>query len=197
MITIFLPIGSCLWSGSFWELSHMDTIQRWKCCRISLCRGCLEGYGVYVFVRSNSYGVTLHNLTQTCHNLTRNCQNLTRNCNPRYTQTLNDWEDRAIDAINEPNRPIPSGAITEAQVQVHFLLIYICNFHVLNHFLLIYICKLHWNQQQIYALWFAGIALAYGLDQWAGHPDLEILKLTLFGTFIAYIYSGNLNPNLG
>ena len=27
----------------------------------------------------------------------------------------------------------------------NFLLIYICNFHVLNHFLLIYICKLHWN----------------------------------------------------
>ena len=27
-----------------------------------------------------------------------------------YTQTLNDYEDREIDAINEPNRPIPSGA---------------------------------------------------------------------------------------
>ena len=27
----------------------------------------------------------------------------------------------------------------------NFLLIYICNFHVLSHFLLIYICKLHWN----------------------------------------------------
>jgi hypothetical protein len=26
----------------------------------------------------------------------------------------------------------------------HFLLIYICNFHVLNHFFLIYMCKLHW-----------------------------------------------------
>ena len=26
-----------------------------------------------------------------------------------------------------------------------FLLIYICNFHVLNNFLLIFICKLHWN----------------------------------------------------
>ena len=33
-----------------------------------------------------------------------------------YTQTLNDWEDREIDAINEPNRPIPSGAITKEQV---------------------------------------------------------------------------------
>jgi magnesium-transporting ATPase (P-type) len=27
-----------------------------------------------------------------------------------------------------------------------FLLIYICNFHVLSHLLLIYICKLHWMQ---------------------------------------------------
>lgn len=29
-----------------------------------------------------------------------------------YTQTLNDWEDRAIDAINEPDRPIPSGSFS-------------------------------------------------------------------------------------
>ena len=29
--------------------------------------------------------------------------------------------------------------------QVHFLMGYICNFHVLSHLLLIYICKLHWN----------------------------------------------------
>ena len=27
-----------------------------------------------------------------------------------------------------------------------FLLIYICNFHVLSNLLLIYICKFHWNQ---------------------------------------------------
>ena len=27
----------------------------------------------------------------------------------------------------------------------NFLLIYICNFHVLSHLLLIYICKLHWD----------------------------------------------------
>jgi len=32
-----------------------------------------------------------------------------------YTQTINDWYDRDIDAINEPNRPIPSGAISEGQ----------------------------------------------------------------------------------
>lgn len=33
-----------------------------------------------------------------------------------YTQTINDWYDRDIDAINEPYRPIPSGRITEPQV---------------------------------------------------------------------------------
>ena len=27
-----------------------------------------------------------------------------------YTQTINDYFDKDIDAINEPNRPIPSGA---------------------------------------------------------------------------------------
>ncbi|KAH9310141.1 hypothetical protein KI387_038052, partial [Taxus chinensis] len=32
-----------------------------------------------------------------------------------YTQTLNDWYDREIDAINEPYRPIPSGAISETE----------------------------------------------------------------------------------
>ena len=26
-----------------------------------------------------------------------------------YTQTINDWYDKEIDAINEPYRPIPSG----------------------------------------------------------------------------------------
>ena len=33
-----------------------------------------------------------------------------------YTQTLNDWYDRDLDAINEPYRPIPSGRITEERV---------------------------------------------------------------------------------
>jgi len=32
------------------------------------------------------------------------------------SQTLNDWYDREIDAINEPYRPIPSGAISENEV---------------------------------------------------------------------------------
>lgn len=77
-----------------------------------------------------------------------------------YTQTLNDWEDREIDAINEPNRPIPSGAITESQVIT-----------------------------QIWVLLLSGIALAFGLDKWAGHDSPIITELTLFGCFIAYIYS--------
>eukprot|EP00955_Chlamydomonas_euryale_P038300 351062-Chlamydomonas_euryale.AAC.2 len=33
-----------------------------------------------------------------------------------YTQTINDWYDRDIDAINEPYRPIPSGRISESDV---------------------------------------------------------------------------------
>eukprot|EP00439_Symbiodinium_sp_Y106_P005575 s5914_g1.t1 len=33
-----------------------------------------------------------------------------------YTQTLNDWYDKDLDAINEPYRPIPSGRITEEEV---------------------------------------------------------------------------------
>jgi len=77
-----------------------------------------------------------------------------------YTQTLNDWEDRAIDAINEPYRPIPSGAISEGQVIA-----------------------------QIWTLLLGGIAVAYGLDAWAGHADPVITKLTIFGCFISYIYS--------
>ena len=34
-----------------------------------------------------------------------------------YTQTMNDWYDRDLDAINEPYRPIPSGAIKEGEVR--------------------------------------------------------------------------------
>jgi chlorophyll/bacteriochlorophyll a synthase len=85
-----------------------------------------------------------------------------------YTQTINDWEDREIDAINEPYRPIPSGAITEEQVI-----------------------------QQIWGLWTAGCALAAGLDVWAGHSDFEILKLTLFGKPLSYrSYACSVHKNI-
>jgi chlorophyll synthase len=77
-----------------------------------------------------------------------------------YTQTLNDYYDREIDAINEPYRPIPSGAISIKQVVA-----------------------------QILILLFGGLAAAYLLDVWTGHENLVMLWLTLGGTFVAYIYS--------
>ncbi|NCJ07834.1 chlorophyll synthase ChlG [Synechococcales cyanobacterium C] len=77
-----------------------------------------------------------------------------------YTQTLNDFYDRDLDAINEPYRPIPSGAISVPQVAV-----------------------------QIVVLLVAGIALAYGLDQWAGHAFPTITVTAIAGSFLSYIYS--------
>ena len=77
-----------------------------------------------------------------------------------YTQTINDWYDREIDAINEPYRPIPSGKITEGEVYA-----------------------------QIAALLGAGLGTAYLLDQWAGHEQPIMLYLAIFGSFISYIYS--------
>ncbi|XGB42394.1 MAG: chlorophyll synthase ChlG [Nodosilinea sp. LVE1205-7] len=77
-----------------------------------------------------------------------------------YTQTLNDFYDRDIDAINEPYRPIPSGAISVSQVI-----------------------------SQIWVLLGAGVALAYGLDWWAGHSFPTITALALGGSLLSYIYS--------
>ena len=77
-----------------------------------------------------------------------------------YTQTLNDFYDRELDAINEPYRPIPSGAISIPQVVT-----------------------------QIVVLLLAGVLVAYGLDQWAGHDFPILTCLTLGGGFVAYIYS--------
>ncbi len=83
-----------------------------------------------------------------------------------YTQTLNDYYDRDLDAINEPNRPIPSGAITIPQVL-----------------------------QQVWLLLALGIGLALFLDGWAAqefgerHTPFVLTGLTCFGAFLAYIYS--------
>ncbi|HIK27895.1 MAG: chlorophyll synthase ChlG [Oscillatoriaceae bacterium SKW80] len=77
-----------------------------------------------------------------------------------YTQTLNDFYDREIDAINEPYRPIPSGAISMAQVIT-----------------------------QILVLLFAGLGLAFILDKWAGHEFPTITLIAIGGAFLAYIYS--------
>jgi chlorophyll synthase len=77
-----------------------------------------------------------------------------------YTQTINDFYDREIDAINEPYRPIPSGAISVPQVVT-----------------------------QILVLLVAGIGVAFLLDQWAGHDFPILTVLALGGSFLSYIYS--------
>ncbi len=77
-----------------------------------------------------------------------------------YTQTVNEYYDRDIDAVNEPYRPIPSGAIAPSQVVT-----------------------------QILVLLAAGIAIPYALDRWAGHTFPTLTVLALGGSFIAYIYS--------
>ncbi len=54
------------------------------------------------------------------------------NREPVLWQTINDWYDRDIDAINEPYRPIPSGAISETEVSTKFP--HICTTRVLAIF---------------------------------------------------------------
>ncbi len=77
-----------------------------------------------------------------------------------YTQTLNEYYDRDVDAINEPYRPIPSGAISLPKVVT-----------------------------QIWVLLIAGIAVAFGLDRWAGHEFPILTVLAIGGSFVSYIYS--------
>ncbi len=77
-----------------------------------------------------------------------------------YTQTINDYYDRDLDAINEPYRPIPSGAISLNQVRV-----------------------------QIMVLLVAGLGVAVLLDWLRGHSFPTITLLSLGGAFVAYIYS--------
>ncbi|GAB2229849.1 hypothetical protein Droror1_Dr00014105 [Drosera rotundifolia] len=88
------------------------------------------------------------------------CMVMSGPCLTGYTQTLNDWYDREIDAINEPYRPIPSGAITENEVII-----------------------------QIWVLLLAGLVIAGALDVWAGHDFPVIFYLALGGSFLSYIYS--------
>lgn len=77
-----------------------------------------------------------------------------------YTQVINDWYDREIDAINEPYRPIPSGLITEGEVKA-----------------------------QVGVLLGLGFAVSAVLDKLAAHDWPVNVALTLFGVFIAFIYS--------
>ena len=77
-----------------------------------------------------------------------------------YTQVVNEWYDREIDAVNEPYRPIPSGAISGSQVVV-----------------------------QIFVLLIGGIGVSYILDRAANHDFPIMTCLALGGAFVAYIYS--------
>lgn len=77
-----------------------------------------------------------------------------------YTQTINDYYDREIDAINEPYRPIPSGKISETEVVTQFL-----------------------------ALLAGGIGVAAVLDWAQGHEFPVVTVLAIVGSFISYIYS--------
>jgi chlorophyll synthase len=83
-----------------------------------------------------------------------------------YTQTLNEYFDREIDAVNEPYRPIPSGAIALPQVRV-----------------------------QILVLLCVGLSMALVLDSWATqafaerHVPYSLTAIALFGSLVAYIYS--------
>ena len=77
-----------------------------------------------------------------------------------FTQTINDFYDRDIDAINEPYRPIPSGAIPLVQVRA-----------------------------QVIILLIAGLALAWGLDRWAHHTTPILFFLALGGSLVSIFYS--------
>ncbi|KAG6437071.1 hypothetical protein SASPL_101980 [Salvia splendens] len=112
------------------------------------------------------------------------CMLMSGPCLTGYTQTINDWYDREIDAINEPYRPIPSGAVSENEVIT-----------------------------QIWVLLLAGLGLAGLLDVWvglqkdgsllanvvesfliafsiqAGHNTPVIFYLALGGSLLSYIYS--------
>jgi hypothetical protein len=68
---------------------------------------------------------------------------------PEKNQILGTFRTRnARDRIIGLGVAAPPRGILAFKVTGNFLLIYICNFHVLYHLLLIYICKLHWNFEQ-------------------------------------------------
>ena len=104
---------------------------------------------------SGNYSWNLENVL-----MSATCMLLTGPLMAGYTQTLNDFYDKEIDAINEPYRPIPSGAISIPQVVT-----------------------------QILVLLLSGVGISYILDLWAGHDFPIITILCLFGAFLAYIYS--------
>ena len=58
----------------------------------------------------------------------------------RRIETTSRWKACRASCVFMPQACASSSCPSEG----NFLLIYICNFHVLSHLLLIYICKLHW-----------------------------------------------------
>lgn len=88
------------------------------------------------------------------------CMMMSGPCLTGYTQTLNDWYDREIDAINEPYRPIPSRVISENEVIT-----------------------------QIWVLLLGGLVLGGLLDIWAGHKFPIIFYLAVGGSLMSYVYS--------
>jgi hypothetical protein len=114
---------------------------------------------------------TCHNLTRACHNLTRTCHNFSprQPCNSAGSDgvtlctCLSDVKAAYELMIGKTRQTHPSSRtchnLTRTCVcrqderlgvdQRHrpstgkLLMIYICNFHVLNHFLLIFICNRH------------------------------------------------------
>ncbi|XP_073138417.1 chlorophyll synthase, chloroplastic-like [Henckelia pumila] len=83
-------------------------------------------------------------------------------CLTGYTQTLNDWYDREIDAINEPYRPLPSGAISENEVITQIWVLLLACVGLAG---LLYLKRNGWignfslGASYISLLWWAGQAL--------------------------------------
>ncbi|CAN1303564.1 Chlorophyll synthase, chloroplastic [Linum perenne] len=97
------------------------------------------------------------------------CMMMSGPCLTGYTQTINDYYDREIDAINEPYRPIPSGAISENEV-----------WHTESSSLL-----LNFGCCFLEAL----ASLAYWIFGYSGHDFPIVFYLALGGSLLSYIYS--------
>ena len=62
---------------------------------------------------------------------------------PEVGDSNSDLGDQDFNLISTICQYLPAS-------QGKLLMIYICNFHVLNHLLLIYMCKLHWNLKRLF-----------------------------------------------
>lgn len=88
---------------------------------------------------------------------------------------MNDWYDREIDAINEPYRPIPSGAISESEVGVWLILLQVDYYGLHFYFIDLFIFKNLQVITQIWVLLLGGIGLAGLLDVWVSGLNNECL----------------------